>query len=219
MIKTTQISELLGEWKMQFPFEESDFYADGIINEELYMQSPPGKKLLFLTKEPNAINHEKNSDRSFVTEWNTMVPEYFFAIRIAEWAYGIHHDFPPFDGIPKNRHEYLKRIAFMNVKKSGGKGLAINKTIAETTREQLDNIRKEIDIIEPDIIITGLSEEKIRQILWKDIAWKDSGYTCKIGRHENTKIIDFYHPSCRAPAAATYSLLQNIVRSDAFNRI
>ena len=41
--------------------------------------------------------------------------------RLAEWSYGIINDFSPYKNI-KNKLSYLRRIAFMNVKKSGGGG-------------------------------------------------------------------------------------------------
>jgi hypothetical protein len=219
MTKTECINQLCKQWKTIFNFKEGDFYADGIINEELYNRSPAGKKLLFITKEPNATNHEKNPDRSFITEWNNENPAYPFAQRIAEWTYGVFNDFPPFDEIPHNKNQFLRHIAFMNVKKSGGKGLAIHQDIYTVARQQRELINKQISIIEPEIIITGLSSEKVRNTLWPNVEWKTCGYSVLVGRNNNAKIIDFYHPSCRAAPAATYSLLQNVIRSNSFKNL
>src|SRR4051794_26894795 len=121
MTKTQQLNELFNEWRTKFEFTEEGFYADGIINEDEYNACATGKRLLFIAKEPNAKNHEKNEDRSFVTEWNKTSPTYQFACRIAEWAYGILNDFPTFEQ-EEEKIGYLKKIAFMNIKKSGGIG-------------------------------------------------------------------------------------------------
>lgn len=223
MSKQKELEKLFAKWKSEKDFYETDFYADGIINEVLYNQVSPGKRLLFIAKEPNASNHEKNIDRSFITEWNTTKPTYNFAKRISEWARGIIEDFPVFDEICDKDETlfFLKRISFMNVKKSGGKGIIDN---AETFKNWIKNheafIRKEIEIIEPDIIILSLSqEEKIREILFPRTEWISSGYTCKIAKWKNARVIDFYHPSARNVAAASYSLLQNIIQSIAFKEL
>jgi hypothetical protein len=219
MTKTEHLSELFNRWKSEVKFSEYDFYADGIINEHLYDECPQGKKLLFITKEPNASNHEKNEDRSFVTEWNFANPTYPFACRIAEWAYGILNDFPPFDEIPETKQQCLKQISFMNIKKSGGKGEAVFDDVYSVAIKQTPFILEQVNIIQPDIIITGLSGERIRNILWPDVKWKKSGYAVLVGRYKNAKMIDFYHPSSRSAPAASYSLLKNIIYSDSFRSL
>ncbi len=217
--KTNQLNELFAKWKTEFTFSENDFYTDGVINETEYEHSK--KKLLFIAKEPNASNHQKEIDRSFVTEWNETRPDYNFACRIAEWAYGILNDFPTYDDKPEDIQVQLKNIAFMNVKKSGGKGsIEIYKDFLEIIKNQKDFIQREIEIIDPDIIILSLSQDKhVRNILFPGINWKPSGYTNKIAKWRNKKIIDFYHPSSRNVGAAAYSLLQNIINGDAFKNL
>ena len=219
--KTQQLKNLFERWQKSFPFKENDFHVDGIINEELYEQNINGMKILFIAKEPNATDHEENEDRSFVNEWNTTKPKYNFAQRIAEWTYGIMEHFPLFDSIKENdKPDYLKKIAFMNVKKSGGDGFAIRNDIYTVVKEQKNFIKEEIEIIKPDIILLCISFDKnIIKDLFGELEFKKSGYGVEICMFNNSKVINFYHPSSRNVAPAAYSLLQNVIQSEAFKTL
>ena len=97
MTKTQQLHKLFTQWKQEIEhFQTEAFFEDGIINEERYECNEPGKKVLFIAKEPNA--KDRKSGGSFVEEWDTDAPPtYNFAQRLAEWAYGIINDFPPYE--------------------------------------------------------------------------------------------------------------------------
>jgi hypothetical protein len=217
--KTLAIKKVLSELKSQDYFKDKTFYEDGIINEEQFELNPTGKKVLFIAKEPNSTNHEKLEVSSFITEWNEMAPNYPFAKRIAEWAYGIINDFPEFCRLPTDV-SYLKKIAFMNVKKLGGGGIADNTAIYQVVKTQREYLCRQIEIIGADLIILCTSFHKeIRQSLFTDCNWVNSGYGVEIAKWNESMIIDFYHPSSRNVPAALYSLLQNVIRSNAFNKL
>lgn len=215
--KNTHLNALFKKWKKQYPDSEN-FVEDGIINEELFNQSC--QKILLITKEPNDPKKEATDYRIW---WNQEI--YFkFSYRIAEWAYGIHNNFPPYDQIwPNNEdkiaHKSLKSIAFMNVKKSGGSGSSEENMINEYIRRDFDYIHQQIDIIDPEIVIIGMSWASTVNLLFPDIDWKQSGYGIEIGRHNGAKVIDFYHPSSWNGPSASYSLLQNVVRSEEFKNL
>jgi len=202
-------------------FSDETFYSDGIINEEIYDQTP--QKILFIAKEPNASNHKKGNFSGFCDEWNNDRPEYGFAMRIAEWAYGILNNFPIFSDLTVDmRYEYLKKIAFINCKKSGGGGTAgAVQEFNQLVTDQLDRIHYEIEIIKPEIVILCLSHSQyLRQLLFPHSTdWINSGYDVKIAKANNVKLIDFYHPSSRNVAPAAYSLLQNVMQSDKFQML
>jgi hypothetical protein len=220
MSKMEELKKFFEDWKREFNIFDSDFYPDGIINESLYDSCKPGHRILVIAKEPNASNHDQNGDRSFITEWDNKKAEYPFACRISEWVYGILHDFPAYDLMKGQTLEYLRHISFMNVKKSGGKGFADRENIYEMVSKHKEYIIKEINIINPDIIILGLSfdEELIRQIFGR-LEWRPSGYSINIAKFGDSKVINFYHPSARNAAPASYSLMQNVIRSDAFRNL
>lgn len=214
--KTEQLDELFIKWEKETPGYKGHFVRDGIINEDLYKQTKP--KILFITKEPN---NPKQLPDDFRTWWLETL-ECAFSYRIAEWSYGLQNDFPQYDEIWKRKgsaKEAIQKIAFMNVKKIGGEGSSEFKTIMDTLIENFENIHQQIKIINPEIIIIGLSWKDARNALFPNVNWIKCGYDRNIGKFNNYKIIDFYHPSSRNAPAAAYSLLQNIIQSNQFENL
>lgn len=219
--QTAQLNRLFTQWKKEVDlFKTEPFYTDGIINENGFRQNPAGKKILFMAKEPNAGKWDEAGSKSFIDEWNSEPPPaYPFAQRLSEWAYGIIHDFPPYESI-ENKLSYLKRIAFMNVKKSGGGAFTDNKEMYRIVKPQCHFILKEVDIIQPDIIVAGISfAEDLIEDIFGNVTFRSSGYNVKIGKYKDAKIINFYHPSGRNVPAAMYCLLQQVVQSEAFRQL
>lgn len=108
----------------------------------------------------------------------------------------------------------------MNVKKSGGGSFTDLDELYAIVKPQCNFILKEIGIINPDIIVACISfaEHLIEDIFGK-VAFKNSGYNVTVGRYNNSRIINFYHPSSRNVPAAMYSLLQNVVQSEVFKHL
>lgn len=209
-------------WKAKH-FQGITFYEDGIINVEEYNRQ--NTKLLVIAKEPNGSNHkEDNGHMSFCEEWNGKKPTYGFALRIAEWAVGMLDNFPVFSSItPEMKYAHLKKIAFMNVKKSKGTGKTEDiKGLNALVLEQIDFIRTQIYTMNPDVVILCLSHsESLRNLLFPDAKekWVNSGYEVMIAKSGHRKLIDFYHPSSRNVAAAAYCLLKNVVQSEAYQKL
>ena len=107
----------------------------------------------------------------------------------------------------------------MNIKKSGGGGRSNYNEMMKYAENDIAYLRKEISIIDPDIIILGTTWKKLRNHLLDKQDWRHSGYDIAIGRYNNSKVIDFYHPSSRNAPSAAYSLLQNIILSDKFKKL
>ncbi|MFD2100125.1 hypothetical protein [Flagellimonas iocasae] len=216
MSKTEQLNNLFDEWQLKIPEYRGKFIMDGINNEDLYSKAKT--KVLFLTKEPNNPNQEAGDFR----EWWKEGLKYTFSHRLAEWSYGILNDFPEYEKIWIDKDDYnnaIFSIAFMNVKKVGGKGRSNYSEMEEHLLLNKDLLLRQIEIIQPNIIIMGLSWKKMRNLLFNNVKWQNSGYNVSIGKYNNAKIIDFYHPSARNAAAASYSLLQNVIQSKAFQKL
>ena len=217
-IKTKELNKLFDEWETSIDNYKDSFKRDGINDETKFGKNIP--KILFITKEPN---DPKQEDGDYRVWWENKI-KYSFSHRIAEWSYGILNDFKPtYDSFKKNDEALLNAlhsVAFMNLKKTGGKGTSKEHEILEhLVQQQLDFIHKEIKIIKPEIIITGLSWNSVRAKLFGDIIWKNSGYSVAIGKFNEAKVIDFYHPSSRTAPAASYSLLENIIKSKSFKEL
>ena len=108
---------------------------------------------------------------------------------------------------------------FYEHQKSGGAGNSEYNRMIDHVKMNFDFLHRQIEIISPDIIITGTSWNELRDGLFPNIKWTKSGYDILIGRHNNAKVIDYYHPSSRTAPAASYSLLQNIISHDNFKSL
>jgi hypothetical protein len=216
LTKTQQLNQLFDEWENTISEYKGKFVRDGIINEKLYSLTSP--KILFITKEPNNPKQEANDFR----EWWINEIAYSFSYRIAEWSYGLINNFPQYDEIWKTKdsaHKAIQHIAFMNIKKLGGGGNSEYNRMMNHLKMNFKFIHRQIKIILPDIIIIGVTWPELRNALFPDIKWQNSGYAIAIGRYNNAKVIDFYHPSSRNAPSASYSLLQNIVNSENFKSV
>lgn len=214
--KTEQLNSLFEQWERRNPDYHGVFVKDGIIDEVLFDEAK--HKILFIAKEKNDLSQRPGDFR----EWWSQELMYTFTIRISEWSFGILNNFPCYDQVRRSvplKFEALHQIAFMNVKKSGGRGLSEYDRITSHIKLNLDFIHEEIRIIDPDIIILGVSWKEIRTQLFPEIEWKESGYDIAVSRFNNSKVIDFYHPSSRNSGSASYCLLQNIINSDAFKEL
>lgn len=214
--KNEQLNNLFTRWEKKHESYISGFKRDGIVDEYLFEETKP--KILYIAKEPNDPKQSAGDYR----EWWKEGVKYSFSHRISEWSYGLLNDFPQYDDIRNNKKlidESILKVAFMNIKKSGGTGSSNYNVIMNHLDMNEKEINEEIQIINPDIIITGVTWKEIRQALFPKVVWKNSGYAVAIGRHKNAKVIDFYHPSSRTAPSASYSLLQNIVNSDNFKNL
>lgn len=233
MDKNQRLNEHFKKWKVRS--KHLHFFEDGIINEQRFNEA--SSKILFLTKEPN---HPSKKDEieikyDYRIWWSEEKGLYDrFNYRIVEWAYGILNNFPPYDGIwPKVKGKYdntnamsaITSIAFMNIKKSGGKSSSKETEINVYLEKHHDLILEQIEIIEPTIIIQGLTWESTIDKLYSkgEVKWKATGHGTYVGRFRynniDTKIIDFYHPSSQGSAVALYYLLEKVYNSGVFKEI
>ncbi len=216
MNKKTQLESLFDRWENSDPNYLGKFVRDGMIHDIEY--ETPGVKILFLVKEANDIEQSK-FDLAEVLNTNLTKN---FGYRMAEWSFGILNDFPVLSSARSSEdfHESLKKSsAVMNLKKIGGASKSDPKEIHLFAKKDKIFILEEIKILEPNIIVGGVGDSDIWKVLFEDIKLKDSGYDIKVGKCGQMKIIDFYHPSYRVSRAMTYSLLQNVVRSESFENL
>lgn len=214
--KTKLLNDLFDRWENAVPEYQGKFVKDGIVDEQQFTSAPT--KILFIAKEPNNPKQDAGDFR----EWWRQELAYTFSYRIAEWSYGLLNDFPQYDNIWKEKgyaQKAIQRIAFMNIKKSGGLGSSEYNRMMEHVKKNFDFLHQQLDIISPDIIITGTSWKELRNGLFPNVNWINSGYGIEIGRHKNSKIIDYYHPSSRTAPSAAYCLLQNIIKGDQFRHL
>lgn len=216
--KEQRLNNLFKNWEREYEPYYKNFKCDGINDPSLFdEQKKKEKAVLFLAKEPN--NKGKEKETGDFREWWKKPLEFSFSMRLAEWSYGMVNDFPVYKDAVPDRKTGLMSVAFMNMKKSGGQGTTIVKDFMEVVRNTKDRILEEVRIIDPDIIV-GCG---IYDAAWYEVFgisnWVESGYGKNITRWNNTRIINYYHPSNRFPRVMNYVLLGQIYHSKAFTEL
>lgn len=214
MSRTQRLNELFEEWEQRRPEEAERMCRDGIVCEENYKSADP--KLLFIAKEPN---HPEGPGFDFREAFCREV-RYPFAIRLCEWAYGAWNGFPPLSAVDEvDRLEVMRSISFMNLKKVGGAGSADYDEIQSVTNRDKCFLRREIEIIDPDVIIGGVGNSSLWSLLFPEIAFQNCGFDIPVACVGGVGVIDFYHPVYRVPRAMSYCLLGRVFQSDEFRRL
>ena len=189
------IENLFAEWQALQQKESNygaseiakdSFTYDGVIDPPEYAKQDT--KYLFISKESNIKN--KNDQRPYRADgdifwlrdvcFQKQKPK-IFSKRLAMLANAIYS--LDFESVNKC-HDILNKVAFMNLNKRGGLSGSKWKTIQEYTKKYAGFIKREIDMIEPDIIICCGSG--LKQLL-EDNGVSSPQYT----------IIEVYHPSYR----------------------
>ncbi len=214
MTKTQQLDALFEEWKNKIYSDQNIFIRDGIINENEWNKTD--KKILFICKEANNKSEESWDFRGW---WSKSI-NYTFAYRIAEWSSGILQNFPSFDSINDNEKKFdaIQQIAILNVNKTGGKATSKDANLKIHIEESKKFILKQIEIIEPNIIISCIGDE-LNDFLFSDEKWSQSGYAILVKRYGNAKLISFVHPSSRSYSSAPYCLLKTVTETEVFQNL
>lgn len=141
------------DWRNTDLHKGKHFIIDGIIDHESWKHA--NLKILFLAKEAyGEITDlcEFLRDEGPVRSWNTVV----------DWTYAINKifetvsipDFRPgqeFD-LDENWNKWLRKVAVVNIKKSGGTAISDNENLMKYANEDACFLREQIDWINPDII-------------------------------------------------------------------
>ncbi len=212
--KMERLNDLFLKWREGYGAEAGRMCLDGIVCEKDYDNTDP--KLLFVAKEPN-------TDGVFdFRKWWCEEVKYAFTKRLCEWTYGIRNGFPPlsdFDKDEGNKLAAIRSISFINLKKVGGSGSADSAKIQYTTERDRGFLRRQIDIVAPDVVVGGVGDSGLWSVLFPDITLEDCGFDIRVARVGRIKVVDFYHPSYRIPRAMSYSLLGRVFQSDKFKAL
>lgn len=187
-------AELFDEWEKKYTY----FSPDGIVDFYAYKNAYP--KITFILKETN----EKEDDVGYdLTEflrdgavggciWNN----------VSRFSAGIINkiDFETVEDIDKNdRKKYLSLISVINLKKTPGKARSKNSVIDKFTRDDIEFIKKQVELYNPDILICGGTGD----IFIKNILGLDTGDWTYVSKYlsylffKDKMIVKTYHPACR----------------------
>lgn len=212
--KTLKLEKLFDQWVSINPEEyKGKFKKDGIICEDKFEKQKT--KILFICKEGNKSKSEKSAkEGDYRSWWNEEALYGMFSIRIGSWAYGLLNGLEDIQNLSDQEiKEGLQSIAFMNLKKTAGEHISNFTAIKKCIQKDKDLIIKQINIIEPDIIIGGISWEP----LWFELFDKIEEIKPNLFKSNNKLIVHFYHPSSRGKGIsnkALYDNLRNLISSD-----
>ena len=219
-------AELFEIWKMKVPLQTSYiddgkvvpltidhsnvFVSDGVVNHDIWDNRSHGKHILYVLKEAYggkedwSLSDSVRTDAPWSAIWN----------RIVEWTYGISNTtaekitrYSP-DKINMDKpNVWLNQIAIVNLKKSGGKSNSRYPEISAYADCDAAELIKQIEIIDPEIIICGATFGDLNRISGSK-SQKGSCdnwfyYSDAIGGKERL-FIDYYHPANRYPALLNY---------------
>ena len=216
-----ELKNLFNLWKEKDIHSGKIFNFDGIVCKDEWDKQD--KKILFLLKEAY------HDDKKFMSEnqsneynltydlcengpWNNIWN------RVAEWTYGILNtsidDIAAYKKLSKEEAKsYVKKISVMNIKKSGGESKSKDESLRLYAENDAAEIVKEIELINPNIIICGYTMGYL--ILSLETLKKNDSSVISINKeanfsenfHYNWKnriVLDYYHPAARYPALLSY---------------
>jgi len=190
----------------QFDGEMKELWAnpvfDGITRLDSFEKS--SVKILWILKEPNKSNGVigwNNRDLLYnlldFDNWRTTYGKVFLV------TYGILAEQSVFENLPKVDEEGwyddinpAESIAVININKGGGTSIANANFIEEEYKRTKELLHKQIDMIDPDVIINGHHLVELLNYLSAGKSFINVG-GCKYCRVGKRLIIDANHPNMR----------------------
>jgi hypothetical protein len=197
--------DLFKEWQATKHYDY--FVKDGIFDPKIWNEQKC--KVLFVLKEANW--EKENID---LCNWilGERSPTYWKTWNnIARWTAALLEpgEYPKYVS-KADKTYWLRRIAFLNLKKVGGKAVANKKCIQQYAKNDAEFIRRQIILCAPTIIICcGRGTGKNADLLYDEVFktdelsdWKKSVldynyFTVSINNSKKVPVVSFYHPQIR----------------------
>lgn len=200
-IKTQQLDDLFKGWKSTYELSEAArFSEDGILNEEMWDGAK--LKVLFVLKERAKETDDFRKVAYDKPWWEIGYMNYFLQNTTKTYI-------PDFRDIKQNESEiyrYERMSAILNLKKVMGGSTSIYGQIYDYAERDKDNIKREINIIEPDVMVFGGTFE-IFKLVFKLGNAELADRVYKNPMFGNAIMIDHVHPSQRTRKDMIYYTL------------
>ena len=198
--KKIKLDELFDKWEDKHLSEgHEDFIRDGIVDIEAWEhQTTP--KVCFLLKEAYGdrfdLAEKLKNEGAFSETW----------FNGAIWAQAVYDAFMypfgnviPFNGdklanIKKNAHSIIQCISVVNIKKSDGECRSDNADLRNFAISDADELKEELQIINPRIIICGNIWDIVKDTVFEGKA-KELAEIPEVYRWMDSFIISYYHPA------------------------
>jgi hypothetical protein len=188
------------------------FIKDGIIDH--FRFNSQHTKILFIAKEHNYLGTLDQKDyKADYREWWNLHVHLQFSHRISEWAYGILNSFDiDYEQLNyEQKHEALRSIAFINVKKVSGNSSSNPKVICDYIIQSRELLHQQITEISPTLIICCFRHDYYTEHLFGLKLTRSVTNAFSYGKWNNINVINFYHPSSRKNKQLLYGLIEEAV--------
>lgn len=199
-------------WKKQGIHNDKVFIEDGIFNTTEWDKTTP--KILFLAKEAYTSEKELNlidmiNDNGPFQNWH----------RVAQWTYAIEEVYhkkliPDFhvEELKEKSYELIQKIAFVNIKKSGGLSYSNNENLGDYVESDKQFLQEQIDSYKPDIVICcGTFDPGFYTDIYKKSSDMIVEKTQWVYEHKtddvNRIVVDFWHFANRCPSSMNFFAL------------
>ena len=105
--------------------------------------------------------------------------------------------------------EIIDRIAVVNVKKSNGGSESEYEDLKKYALEDRLEIKRELEIIQPDIIVCGNNLSLLKLVLGEELQ-NDDTWDNMLALWKSTLVLDYYHPAVHYPNRVNYYALMAI---------
>ena len=99
--------------------------------------------------------------------------------------------------------EIIDRIAVVNVKKSNGGSESEYEDLKKYALEDRLEIKRELEIIQPDIIVCGNNLSLLKLVLGEELQ-NDDTWDNMLALWKDTLVLDYYHPAVHYPNRVNY---------------
>lgn len=212
MTKSEQNSLLMDEWENKHIKKNyKRFIRDGIVCEEKW-ETQKTPRVCFFLKEAYTSDEEGYdlAKALYVSKPWTMWK------KVAIWTQAIHNAFAGIgheydeNALRSKEKEVIDSISIVNVKKSNGEHSSKDDDLKKYAEDDKEEIRKQLAIICPDIIVCGNNRGLLNLVLGDVLedTW-DNLFTM----WNDTLIIDYYHPAVHYPNRVNYYAIYSICRA------
>ena len=197
-----QENALFAQWRSYLNAHNQHFIADGVVNEEEWKAAP--RKTVFLLKETNSENYEWD-ERDYLNKYYSAGYHPAVVSKLAQWVDAVVLEREPKDWISvegrtaslEAKTALLRRVCWVNVKKTAGKGSVEQESYEEywSHQENRDFLKAQLALYSPDFIICcGTFDEYLD--LYPEL--KDHTQMTSRGLsfclHGSIPVINHYHP-------------------------
>jgi hypothetical protein len=204
-------TDILAEWRLRERHRKQPFITGGVIDPAKWEGAP--RKVLFLLKEAyDTSPASQGFDLCELVRDRWKGPRGRTWFQIGRWAHLIQHSKPAtIPAYPNSRCEITEAVvasAVVNVRKSGGAKSSDADVIREYAAADGDLLLRQIDGIQPDVVICGGVWNAVRY-LWPGAELLSTCYF----QTSSYAIIDFWHPAVRWPNELLYFGLAGIIQA------